>query len=42
MALITLQPLVADQAYMPLMKAMNVPFHMLAVRWPELLLKDAE
>ena len=25
---ITVQPLVADQAYMPQMKAMYVPFHM--------------
>ena len=26
--LIAMQPLVADQAYMPQMKAMRVPFHM--------------
>ena len=29
MALISLQPLVADQASMPHMKAMDVPFHLL-------------
>ena len=28
MSLIALQPLVADQAFMPHMKAMYVPFHM--------------
>ena len=27
MALITLQPLVANQAYMPHMRAIDVPFH---------------
>ena len=29
MNLITLQPLVVDQALMPYMKAMHVPFHLL-------------